>query len=76
MLDAGCWILDTRSPHPPESRIQRTARTIEKRQVPLFALLGFLRQSARAFGANNAKGGSSYSGAPTFSEVNNAKGGS
>jgi hypothetical protein len=46
--------------HPPgRNRYPTTAHPSRQRQVPLFALSVFLRQSEHAFGADNAKGGSS-----------------
>jgi hypothetical protein len=44
--------------HPPGSRIQRTAPSSEKRQVPSFALLELGRRIETRVEANNAKGGS------------------
>jgi hypothetical protein len=75
MLDARNWILDPLAHQifsaPPERRIQASSTRCH------FSHCWSSSFEARvAVGANNAKGGSPYSGATTSTSANNAKGGS
>ena len=60
--------------HPLGERDRRTPHSNEHRKVPLFALLEVNRPSESSIEANNAKGGSSCSVAPTNTSAKQCEG--